>query len=435
MAERRGGRNAFLFVLVTVTIDMIGFGLIMPVTPRLLAELTGLPLEEAAPWGGYLATVYAVLNFLAGPVLGNLSDRYGRRPILLGGMAMLGLNFLLMGLADTVWLLFLGRILSGMAGATFSTAQAYIADVTEPEQRGQAFGMIGAAFGVGFVLGPTLGGLLGDLDLRAPFLAAAGLSFVNFLYGFFVLPESLDAANRRPFDRSRASPLGAFRHFRKLPGVGLLVVTAGLLQFSQMLFPVCWGFFTEIRFGWDAPAIGFSLGLVGISSAIVQGGLIGLFMKRFGPVRTGVIAMVASVGALSMYAFATEGWMVYGIIFVGALSGMAPPAVNAIASGRVEKTSQGELQGAVASANALATILSPIVMTQTLFYFSHGEAPIYFPGAPFLVAAASTGLALVPFLAAVRSGAPPLAAPPAALELEHVVGGESHAIRGSRRDS
>lgn len=400
-----------MFVLVTVTIDMIGFGLIMPVTPRLLADLTGLPLHEAAPWGGYLATVYAVLNFLAGPILGGLSDRFGRRPVLLGGMATLGANFLIMGMAQSIWVLFLGRILSGMAGATFSTAQAYIADVTEPERRGQAFGMIGAAFGVGFILGPLMGGLLGEIDTRAPFYAAAGLSFVNFLYGTFVLPESLDVADRRPFDLKRANPLGAFRHFRKLPHVGWLILAAGLLQFSQMLFPVCWAFFTEIRFGWDASAIGFSLALVGVSSAVVQGGLIGVFMKRLGPVRTGILAMGSGALALTCYALATEGWMVYVIVFVGALSGMAPPAINSIASSRVEKTAQGELQGAVASINALATTLSPIVMTQTLFYFTHDSAPFYFPGAPFLVAATATSCAMVPFLLGVRAKVPVPVAP------------------------
>lgn len=414
MSVRRGGRNAFAFVLVTVAIDMIGFGLIMPVTPTLLAELTGLPLEEAAPWGGYLATVYALLNFLAGPVLGNLSDRFGRRPVLLAGMLALGSNFLLMGLAQTIWLLFLGRILSGIAGATFSTASAYIADVTEPEQRGQAFGMIGAAFGVGFILGPVLGGLLGDLDTRAPFFAAAGMSGLNFLYGVFVLPESLAPENRRPFDWKRANPIGAFRHFSKLPQVSWLVIATGLLQFSQMLFPVVWAFFAEIRFGWDAPMIGLSLGTVGVSSMLVQGGLIRVFLKRVGPVRTAMIAMMAGATALVCYALATEGWMIFVILFVGSLSGMAAPAINAIASGRIGKSAQGELSGAIASVNAIATVVSPIVMSQTFFFFTHDRAPMYFPGAPFLVAASATALALVPFVIGVRSGAPPAGDPPAA---------------------
>jgi DHA1 family tetracycline resistance protein-like MFS transporter len=406
MSTRPGGNNAFAFVLVTVAIDMIGFGLIMPVTPTLLAELTGLPLEEAAPWGGYLATVYAILNFLAGPMLGNLSDRFGRRPVLLVAMAALGVNFMIMGLAQSIWVLFLGRILSGISGATMSTASAYIADVTEPERRGQAFGMIGAAFGVGFILGPVLGGLLGEVSVRAPFFAAAGLSLVNFLYGAFVLPESLAPADRRPFDWARANPLGAFRHFRKLPQVSFLILAMGLLQFSQMLFPVIWGFFTEIQFGWEARDIGLSLGMVGVTSAIVQGGLIAVFLRNFGPRTTAIVAMLVGTTTLLSYAFVTEGWMVYVILFFGAPNGMANPAINAIASGRVERSAQGELQGAIASVNAMATIVSPIVMTQTLFYFSRAGAPIHFPGAPFLVAATATGLAIVPFLMGMKTPAP-----------------------------
>lgn len=406
MAQPGVSRNAFMFVLVSVAIDMMGFGLIMPVMPTLLAELTGLPAEEAAPWGGYLSAVYAVLNFLAGPLLGSLSDRFGRRPVLLVAMGSLGANFLLMGLAQSMWMLFLGRVLSGIAGATMSTASAYIADVTEPERRGQAFGMIGAAFGVGFILGPVLGGFLGQLDARAPFFVAAGLSLLNVLYGLFVLPESLAKENRRPFDLARANPIGAFAHFKKLPHVAWLIVATGLLQFSQMLFPVVWGFFTEAQFGWSARDIGLSLGMVGVTSAVVQGGLIGLFLKRLGPRTTAIVAMTVGTCTLLSYAFITEGWMVYVVLLFGGLNGMATPAINSIASGRVDKSSQGELQGAVSSVNSLATILSPLVMTQTFTYFSRADAPIHLPGAPFIVAASATALALVPFLLGVRAKVP-----------------------------
>ena len=407
MAPRAPGKNAFMFVLVTVMIDMIGFGLVMPVTPTLIAELAHLPLEEAAPWGGYLSAVYAVLNFLAGPVLGNLSDRFGRRPVLLVAMLALGANFLLMGLATALWVLFLGRVLSGIAGATMSTASAYIADTTDPKDRGRAFGMIGAAFGVGFILGPVMGGLLGEYSARMPFFVAAGLSGINFLYGAFVLPESLSKESRRPFDIKRANPLGAFRHFKKLPQVSYLILAAGLLQFSQMLFPVVWAFFTELQFGWTPRETGLSLGAVGVSSAIVQGGLIGRFLDKFGPTKTALIAMVSGASALSLYAFATEGWMVYCIICVGSLSGMAPPAINAIASSRVDVTAQGELSGAISSVQSVATILSPLVMTQTLFFFTHDSAPFRMVGAPFLVAALSTSLASIPFLIGVRAGQQP----------------------------
>lgn len=404
LTPRRHGRSSYLFVLVTVAIDMLGFGLIMPVTPRLISELTGLSLDQAAPWGGYLAALYAVLNFLAGPTLGNLSDRYGRRPVLLVAMAALGANFLIMGLAGSIALLFVGRVLSGIAGATMSTATAYIADVTEPERRAQAFGGIGAAFGIGFVLGPVLGGVLGDLHPRAPFFLAAGLSLVNVLYGSFVLPESLPPEKRRPFDLARANPLGAFRHFSKLPKVSLLIVTLALFQFCQMLFPVIWAFFTELRFGWDARAVGVSLGLVGVSAAIVQGVLIGPVLRRLGPTNTALVAMGFGVVTLTSYAFITESWMIYVLIFLGAPMGMAPAAINAIASHRVEASAQGELQGAVSSASALGTMASPLVMTQTFSYFSRPGATPFFPGAPFAVAAAVMAIAVIPFLAGVKRG-------------------------------
>ncbi|MFO0551964.1 MAG: TCR/Tet family MFS transporter [Polyangiaceae bacterium] len=406
MTARSPGRNAYVFVLVTVAIDMIGFGLIMPVVPRLISELTNLGLEDAAPWGGYLSTVYAVLNFLAGPTIGNLSDRFGRRPVLLVAMASLGANFLLMGLARSIAVLFIGRILSGIAGATLSTASAYIADVTEKERRAQAFGMIGAAFGVGFILGPVLGGLLAGISTRAPFFAAAALSLVNVLYGAIVLPESLPADRRRPFDLSRANPLGAFRQFSKLPHVSLLIVTLGIFQFAQMLFPVIWAFYAGIKFGWSSRAIGISLGLVGLSAAVVQGGLIGPVLRRLGPVKTAVFAMVGGAVTLVLYGLANQGWMVYVLIPFGAVMGLAPPAVNSIASSRIDPSAQGELQGAVASINALATVLSPLVMTQTLSYFSRSGAPIHFPGAPFIVAAAALLVATLPFLAGVRRAGP-----------------------------
>ncbi|MBK8942809.1 MAG: TCR/Tet family MFS transporter [Polyangiaceae bacterium] len=399
---RQHGRKSYVFVLVTVAIDMIGFGLIMPVTPSLIAELTGLSLDQAAPWGGYLAALYAVLNFLAGPTLGNLSDRYGRRPVLLVAMAALGANFLLMGLATSIALLFVGRVLSGIAGATMSTASAYIADVTEPERRAQAFGGIGAAFGIGFVLGPVLGGVLGELHVRAPFFVAAGLSLVNVLYGAFVLPESLPPERRRPFVLARANPLGAFRHFSKLPQVSLLIVTMVLFQFCQMLFLVIWAFFTELRFGWDARAVGVSLGLVGVSAAVVQGVLIGPVLRRLGPTQTALVAMAFGVVTLLAYAFITESWMVYVLIFLSAPMGMAPAAINSITSSRVDANAQGELQGAVASANAFGTMLSPLVMTQTFAYFSRPEAPVRFFGAPFVVAALVMAIAVVPFVVGVR---------------------------------
>ena len=401
-APRQHGKNAFMFVLVVVMIDMIGFSLIMPVMPQLIHELASQPLEEAVKWAGPLSATYALMNLLFGPVLGGLSDRFGRRPVLLASVATLGLDFLIMGFAQSLWLLFIGRALSGISGATFSTANAYIADVTPPERRGQAFGMIGAAFGLGFVIGPVIGGLLGELDTRAPFFAAALLSLLSFLYGVFVLPESLDKSKRRPFDYRRANPFGAFRHFSKLPEVYWLLLAAFLFHTAHYVFPATWSYHAEIRYGWSARDIGLSLGLVGLSAAMVQGGLTGRFIKKFGSVRTVWFGLTVTAAAMCAYAFAGKGWMALATIAPGALGGLTGAALQSLMSNRTPENAQGELQGANASLQSLSAIISPLVMTQMLSTFSTSDAPVRFPGAAFLLAGLLTVLAFLPFALGVR---------------------------------
>jgi len=413
-APRTHGKNAFFFVIVTVAIDMLAFGLIIPVVPALVRELAHVTSEEATLWLGPLAATYAVMNFLFGPVIGALSDRFGRRPVLLASVATLAIDFLIMGLAHNIWLLFLGRALSGISGATYSTANAYIADVTEPADRGRAFGMIGAAFGFGFVFGPVIGGFLGEIDPRAPFFAGAALAFLNFLYGAFVLPESHAPENRRPFDLKRANPLGAARHFSKLPQVSWFLMAVGIFMLAHTVFPSTWNIYGEIRYDWSPREIGFSLGLVGIGAAVVQAGLMGVILKRLGTVRTAMFGLVVNFISLFAYAFAFQPWMVFAIIPFGALGGVANPAINSLMSTVTPRNAQGELQGASSSLNAMAMIIGPLTMNGTLFWFTNENAPVHFAGAAFLLAAILTGLAILPFLRGVAVNREAIPAPAAA---------------------
>lgn len=393
---RKLGKNAVYFVLVTVLIDMIGFGMIIPVIPFLLSDIMQLPVEEVTPYGGLLTAIYGVMNFLAGPTLGSFSDRYGRRPVLLISLATLAVDFVIMGLAHSLWLLVLGRILSGVSAATFSTANAYIADVTEPAERGKAFGMVGAAFGVGFIIGPILGGLLGQIGPRAPFFAAAGLAAINVLYGVFVLPESLAREDRRPFDWKRANPLGAAKHFSKLPRIVWILIAFGMLIFAQWVYPSTWSYHGEVRYGWDSFEIGFSLGLVGLGAAIVQGGLIGPVSKRFGDTNAVYIGIGFSMLGYLAYSAAVFPWMVYCIIPISALGGFVNPGLQSIMSREVPKNAQGELQGATSSLQSLTQILSVLVMTQVFYAFTGEHALADLPGAAFLLSFIVALLALIP---------------------------------------
>ncbi|MEZ5947021.1 MAG: TCR/Tet family MFS transporter [Hyphomonas sp.] len=400
---RAHGKNAFFFVIVTVALDMLAFGLIIPVVPALIRELTHVSSEEATLWLGPLAATYAVMNFLFGPVMGALSDRFGRRPVLLASVATLVIDFLVMGLAHNIWLLFIGRALSGISGATYSTANAYIADVTTPEERGRAFGMIGAAFGFGFVFGPVIGGFLGEVDPRAPFFAGAGLALLNFLYGLFVLPESHAPENRRAFNLSRANPLGAARHFSKLPKVRWFLVGAGIFMLAHTVFPSTWNVYGEIRYDWSPREIGFSLGLVGIGAAVVQAGLMGAILKRLGTVRTALFGQMVNVLSLMAFAFAIHPLIAYLIIPFSSLGGVAAPAVNSLMSSVTPANAQGELQGANSSLNAMAMIIGPLTMNTVLYSFTRDGAAVHFAGAAFLLAAVLTALSMLPFLKGVAA--------------------------------
>lgn len=390
------------FILVTVLLDSIGLGIIIPVTPELIMELTGEGVSRATVYGGWLLFAFAVMQFLFSPILGNLSDRFGRRPVLLASLLAYALDYFLMGLAPTLAWLFAGRIVAGIAGATYGTASAYIADVTPAEERSGKFGMIGAAFGVGFIIGPVVGGLLGEFGPRVPFFAAGIVALLNAAYGLFVLPESLAPEDRRPFTLSRSNPLGALRQMRGYPAVLSLIAVSFFWQMGHYVNPATWSYFTLERFDWSEAQIGMSLGFVGLLMAFVQGYLTGKVIPRLGEIRAATIGMTCAAVAFVGYAFATEGWMLYAWMIPGALGGFTFPSIQGLLSKQISKNAQGELQGALGAVSSLVSILAPPVLTQLFGYYTAPDTPIYFPGAAFLAAAALSLIAAAVFLLVAR---------------------------------
>ena len=385
-------------ILVTILLDMIGVGIIVPVLPELLEDLTGGSVANAAVIGGYLVFTYAFMQFVFSPVLGNLSDRYGRRPVLLLSLLGLTFDYVMMAIAPVVWYLFVGRIIAGIAGAALATATAYMADITPPHKRTHRFGLIGAAFGLGFIIGPVLGGELGELGPRIPFYAAAGLAFANFLFGLFVLPESLPKASRRKFDIRRANPFGAVLSLRKYPSVLWLLVVLFFFQLSAQALPTVFSYFTVEVFGFTSSTIGRTLGAFGLGFAISQAVVAGPLSKGIGEPAVAMIGLLAAVAAFAAVALSTDVYMLYLSIAVGAVSGLAPPAINGVLSRQVPDNSQGELQGAVNAASSLATIIGPLAATQIFSYYTTTPgSPGYFPGAPFIAASLSVAVALLVF--------------------------------------
>jgi DHA1 family tetracycline resistance protein-like MFS transporter len=396
MSARPPGKHAIAFIFITVLIDMIGFGLIIPVMPELIMGLTGETETQAAVKGALLMTTYAAMQFVFAPIVGGLSDRFGRRPILL--IAMLGfvIDYIIMGTAGLYTVLFVGRMIAGVFGATYTTANAYIADITPPDQRAGRFGMMGAAFGLGFILGPLIGGYLGEMfSPRAPFFAAAALAGLNLIYGFLVLPETLKPENRRKFTLARANPFGSLIQMRRYPVVFAMLGAAFLFFLGHAAFPAIWTYYSTHRFNWSSGDIGLSLMFVGLTSAIVQGGLTRIIVPKIGERNAFAIGFLIAAMAYVGYGFISQGWMIYMVIAFGALSGIGSPAMQAICSRLIPADAQGELQGAVTSLQSLSMILGPLTMSSIFSYFSSEDAPIYLPGAPFLVAAVLTVLAVI----------------------------------------
>lgn len=397
-----GSRNPLVFVCLTVLIDTMGFSIIVPVLPKLIMELGRFGVADSARMAGLLIGVFAGLQFLFGPIMGNLSDRFGRRPVLLLSLLAFGVNYAIMGFAPSLAWLFVGRALTGMAGAIFAPANAFVADVTPREKRAQSFAMIGASFSVGFVLGPALGGLLGEAGTRAPFFVAAGLALLNLLYGVLVLPESLPPERRRAFSLARANPLGALRSFRAMPGVLGLAMCAFVWQLAFQVYPATWSFYAIAQFDMSPGEIGATLALSGLSMGLVQALLTGRIVRALGERRTAPIGMLVGATVFGAYAFATRSWMLYPLLLLGGLQGVSMPSINAMMSQRVAPERQGELQGGMASLLALSSIIGPLTMTQTLAYFSGPRAPVHLPGAAFLLAALLSLLALALVLLQVR---------------------------------
>ncbi len=391
---------AVSFIFITLLIDVIGFGIIIPVMPKLITQLTGETLSHASRIGGWLMFSYAFMQFICAPILGGLSDRYGRRSVLLFSLFGFGVDYIFMALAPTIAWLFLGRILAGILGSSFTTGAAYIADISTPEKRAQNFGMIGAAFGIGFIIGPVLGGLLGQFGPRVPFLAAAALALVNWLYGFFILPESLAPENRRAFDWKRANPIGTLMQLRKYPVISGLIASLVLLYIASHAVQGTWSFYTMEKFGWNEAMVGYSLGFVGIISAIVQAGLIRVLIPWMGQERGVYVGLGFYCIGFILFAFASQTWMMFVFCIPYCLGGIAGPSLQGIISTQVPPNVQGELQGGLTSLVSATAIIGPPLMTGLFSYFTGPAAPVYFPGAAMLAGAV---LALLSTLLAFRT--------------------------------
>jgi MFS transporter, DHA1 family, tetracycline resistance protein len=393
--KMKQNRNASLiFILITIFIDTIGFGIIIPVIVPLIMKLAHVNESGAAYIGAWLGFSYAGMQFLFSPIMGGLSDRFGRRPLLLFSLLGLGIDYIVMGFAPTIVWLFLGRIIAGIMGASFTTAAAYIADISPPEKRTQNFGMIGVAFGMGFIVGPLIGSVLSIWGSRVPFFGAAVFTLLNLIYGYFAIPESLSPEKRREFSWKRANPIGGFRQVSKFPNVAGFLLPMSLLYIAHHAVQSNWNYYTIHRFHWNEKQVGYSLAVVGIMIAIVQGGLIRVIMPKLGQTRAVFTGMIFTVIGFTLFAFATQGWMMYVFLVPYVLGGLSGPAVQGILSNQVPDNAQGELQGISTSLMGLTAIIGPLLMGNLFGYFTSKAAPFYFPGVSMLTGALLTLIAL-----------------------------------------
>ena len=376
------------FIFVTILIDVIGFGIIIPVMPDLIMRLINGDLSTASKYGGWMMFAYASMQFLIAPLLGNLSDKYGRRPVLLFSLFGFGIDYLFLAFAPSIGWLFAGRIIAGITGASFTTATAYIADISTPEKRAQNFGIVGAAFGMGFIIGPMLGGILGDyFGPRVPFFVAAGLALLNWLYGYFILPESLSKENRRSFDWKRANPIGSLIQIRKYKEIAGLVVSLILIYLAAHAVQSTWTYYNMEKFAWTKKQVGISLGVVGAMVGLVQGVLIRRTMPILGSEKSIYLGLLVYGIGMILFGIATHGWMMYAFTIIYCLGGIAGPALQGLISNHVPPNEQGELQGGLTSLISVTSIVGPPAMTGLFSYFTSTKAPILFAGAPFIAGA------------------------------------------------
>ncbi|HEV7913384.1 MAG TPA: TCR/Tet family MFS transporter [Albitalea sp.] len=385
---------AMRFIMLTVLIDMVSIGLIVPVLPALVGSFTGSQSDQAF-WYGAVTFAFGLANFFGSPILGALSDRYGRRPVLLLGFCGLALNFFATALSTALWMLIAVRLVGGAMQANAAVANAYVADITLPEDRAKRFGQIGAMFGLGFILGPVMGGLLGAIDLRLPFFVAGTLALVNLLYGYFVLPESLPFERRRAFDWRRANPITSLKALTQLKGVGPLVAVLACAGLAQFILYTTWVLYTTFKFGWGPMENGWSLATVGIVSVIVQGVLLGRLLRRFSPQRLAIVGLVSSTIAYALYGAATEGWMMYVVIVCNLLGFTVAASMQSIISGAADASTQGQTMGAVSSLNSLMAVLAPALGAPLLATVSHLPRGDWRIGAPFYLCAVLQGTALL----------------------------------------
>jgi DHA1 family tetracycline resistance protein-like MFS transporter len=394
-------KHALAFIVMLVLIDSISFGIILPVMPQLIISLSDVSLSEASRIGGYLMFTYATVQFFAAPVLGNLGDQFGRRPVLLFSLAALSIDYLLMATAPTLLWLFVARLIAGVSSSTFALSYAYVTDITPEEKRAQRFGMVGAAFGGGFILGPVIGGFLGEFGERVPFYAAAALGLTNVAYGYFVLGESLAKENRRPFELRRANPVGAMLQIRRYPIVLGLAAAYFLYMIGHMSLPSVWTYYTMEKFSWSESQIGLSLGFAGVFMILVQAFLIRWAIPVMGAFYAGVVGLLAIIIGFCGYAFSAQGWQLYPWLALASISGFVTPAFQTIMTSQIPANAQGELQGALSSINSLTSIIGPLVMTQLFAAYTAREASVYFPGVSFFAAAVLSGVCLLIYVAVV----------------------------------